>query len=98
RLCTIYVCNSANALINRGNRAYVCSKGAIEVLRSSILPSALSTCPCHSDHFRRSIWSRICSPNTCVAKKLKYPFSPVVLVSPLRVSLLDFSLAASHSL
>ena len=35
---------------------------------------------------------------TCVAKKLKYPFSPVVLVSPLRISLLDFTLATSHSL
>src|SRR4030095_6606656 len=30
----------------------------------SILPSALSTCPCHSDHFRRSILSRMASPNT----------------------------------
>ena len=36
--------------------------------------------------------------HTCVAKKLKYPFFPVVLVSPLRVSLLDFTLATSHSL
>src|SRR2546421_4444988 len=32
--------------------------------KSSILPSALSTCPCHSDHFRRSIFSRISLPNT----------------------------------
>jgi hypothetical protein len=34
----------------------------------------------------------------CGAKKLKYPFSPVVLVSPPRVSLLDFTFATSHSL
>src|SRR4029450_121760 len=32
--------------------------------RASILLSALSTWPCHSDHLRRSIWLPISSPST----------------------------------
>src|SRR4029450_11603521 len=59
----MYVRNSDNAWTNPAYRVYVPSKDSIALSRSSILPSALSTCPCHSDHFRRSILSRIASPN-----------------------------------
>jgi hypothetical protein len=59
----MYVRNSDSALTNWLNLLYVSLKGAIDDSRSSILPSALSTCPCHSDHFRRAIFSRMSSPN-----------------------------------
>src|SRR5262249_13127844 len=52
--------------------------------------------PCFNSTMEHSDVSR--SFPCCGAKKLKYSFSPVVLVFPLRVSLLDFTLATSHSL
>ena len=54
-VATIYVRNSDSAWRKGVNLAYVSLKGAMDDSRSSTFPSALSTCPCHSDHFRRAI-------------------------------------------
>src|SRR5215467_8765195 len=108
RLFPIYVRNSDNALTNCGYRAYVWWKGSTEVCRSFIFASALSTCPCHSDHLRRSIWSRIASPNTashCTRPLPNWPKTVSFIVSskgtalppppPLRTGQIGFPISGS---
>src|SRR4029450_1930867 len=72
----MYVRSSDNALTNPAYRAYISLKDPIELSRSSILPRDLSTCPCHSDHCRRSIFSPIASPRTASHATRPLPYWP----------------------